>query len=121
MGYDAFPVRSSTERIYVTHLFMVGTGATVPTETFGAGVVMTRTAAGRLKLTWADDPGVFAGVTWGIGATTQGDVKGHTVTHSVYPLTAGTYTLEIDIWDSAFAAEDLEALEWLTLNIHFKR
>ena len=78
------------------------------------------TAAGRIKLTWADNPGTFLGFTWGLQATTQGDVKGHTVTASAYPLSASTFTLEIDIWDSAFAAEDLEILEWLYLDIAFK-
>jgi hypothetical protein len=116
---DAFPIRSPEPHVQTHKLFMVGTGASAPTELLGAGVAVTRTAAGRLLLTWAQNPGDFAGFTWGLNATTQGDVKGHTVTASVYPLTAGTYTLEVDIWDSAFAAEDLEALEWLKLDIDF--
>lgn len=118
---DAFPIRVSEPEVYLTWVRMVGTGASVPTEVLGAGVTITRTDVGRYLLTWLDNPGTFAGFTWGLNATTQGDIKGHTVTASVYPLTASTYTLEIDLWDSAFAAEDLEALEWLTLAIAFKR
>lgn len=122
MSYFASPVRASEPEVYETIVQLLGTGAAVPTKVLGTGISISRTAAGRILLTWADNPGTFVGIGgWGFNAATQGDVKGHTVTASVYPLTASTYTLELDIWDSAFAAEDLEALEWLTVRLLFKR
>lgn len=121
MALQAFESLDTEPAVWHSIVRMVGTGADVPTKILGSGITLSRTAAGRILLTWADNPGTFAGFTWGLQATTQSDVKGHTVTAGAWPQTASTYTLEIDIWDSTFAAEDLEALEWLTLDIMFKQ
>lgn len=118
---QAFEPTFSEPKLHVYHVRLLGTGAAAPTKVLGTGITVTRTAEGRYLLTWAENPYVFAGLTWGLQGTTQGNVKGHTVTCGAYPQTASTYTLEVDLWDSTFAAEDLEDAEWMTLDIAFKR
>ncbi len=120
MSFDAYPARDTEQDVRHHLVQLLGTGASAPTKVIGKGITVSYTAAGRYLLTWASNPGEFLGFTWGLQATTQADVKGHTVTAGAYPATASTFTLEIDLWDSAFAAEDLEALEWLFLDIAFK-
>lgn len=109
----------SEPAIYTTKVRFLGTGAANPTEVFGAGVTVTWVNTGRYLITWDDNPGLFAGYSWGLQSTTIANTKGCTVTVGVFDTTA--YTLEVDVWDSAFAARDLAALEWLNLNIDFKR
>ncbi len=101
---------------------LLGTGnGTVPTLDIGHGVTLAWTATGRIKITWADNPGTFVGFGGmpAFGDTTQANVKGWTATRGVYPLTASTFTLEIDIWNSTFAAADLATTSYLDLDLVF--
>jgi hypothetical protein len=102
-------------------LQLQGTGAgTVPTMVIGHGVTLSWTATGRVLITWAENPGTFVGVD---GATyrdaTQANVKGWTLTAGAYPASASTFTLEIDFWNSTFAAADLAATSFLDLCLVF--
>lgn len=100
------------------HVRLLGTGAAAPTKQIGQGIAVTRTALGVYKLTWTDNPGTFIGATHMLGAETPGDVKGHTLTRDTYDAT--NFVLEVSLWDSVFAANDLAATEYIDLVVAFK-
>lgn len=107
------------ERAY--SLVLKGNGAAAPSVVVGHGVGVTRTAIGRYLLTFKDNPGTFAGFG-GKGAfrdPAQANVKGWDLTAGAYPQTAGTFTLELDLWDSANAAVDLAATSFLDVTLLF--
>jgi hypothetical protein len=98
------------------HVGITGTGASAPTKRFGDGITVTRTAEGVLKFSFASHPGYFKGFRPGVlRADTPGDVKGHTITAGAYvPPAAGVAGyVELSLWDSTFAADDLDATEYL--------
>jgi hypothetical protein len=94
---------------------VTGTGAAHPTKRYGDGIAVTRTAVGVLRFTFASHPGYFRGWEWGLGDSTPADVKGHTVTRGAFvPATSSASAyIELSLWDSAFAADDLNATEEL--------
>lgn len=113
---DEFELRCTNPE-EVDHLVRFVGGAAACTKVYGPGVTVSYVATGRYLLTWAANPGVFLGATPGIQATTQSDVKGHTVTYGVFDTSA--FTLEVDFWNASDAAHDLAALEWITLRCVF--
>ena len=100
---------------------LLGTGASTPTKAIGQGVTVSRTATGVYKLTFDENPGTFARFTWGLGATVPGDVKQHTVTRGLPDSTASVYSLSVSLWNSAGAADDLQATEYMDLEIVYGR
>lgn len=117
-----FPSKSSHPNTRYHHVRLLGTGAADPTKEVGHGITATRTAEGVYKLTWADNPGVFLGIVGYIfGDTTPGDVKGHTLTRdtfSAFTSSSAAY-VEVSVWDSTFAANDLGATEYVDITIAF--
>lgn len=109
----------TTDRRYLCGL--TGTGAADPTKRYGDGITVTRTAAGVFKFTFSSHPGYFRGFSYGLGATTPGDVKGHTVTRGEF--TAATVSaaafITLSLWSSTFAADELNALEYLDVQFIF--
>lgn len=71
---DADPLRSTEPETYVSFVRLLGTGAAAPTKQRGAGITVTRTSAGLIKLTWGHDPGTFVGLAHAFRAATPGDV-----------------------------------------------
>lgn len=103
-----------------THLIrLLGAGAAAPTVDLGHGVTISRTAIGRYVITWLENPGTFVQFAWGLRDTTQANVKGWNVTAGLYPASANTFTLEVDVWTAAQAAVDLAATNYLDLCIVF--
>jgi hypothetical protein len=100
---------------------LTGAGAgVVPALTIGHGVVLSWTATGRVLITWAENPGTFVGIgSAHFRDPTQSIVKGWTCTAGAYPASASTFTLEIDFWNSAFAAADLALTSFLDLDLVF--
>ncbi len=99
---------------------ILGTGAADPTKEVGQGVTVTRTAEGVYKLTFAENPGTFVGIEgYVFGAETPGDVKGHTLTRDTFDTTDNVFSLSISVWDSSFAADDLDATEYLDVTVVF--
>lgn len=99
-----------------------GTGnGTAPTVTLGHRITATWIATGRVTLTWSDNPGTFVGIESGCfrDNSSQGNVKGWTMTAGAYPATASTFTLEIDFWNSSFAAADLATTSFIDLVVKF--
>lgn len=98
-----------------------GGGGVAPTLAIGHNVTLTLVATGRVKITWTDNPGTFVGIVSGFfrDNTSQATVKNWEVTAGAYPATANTFTLEIDIWNSAGAAADLATTSFLDLCLSF--
>ncbi len=94
---------------------MVGTGASAPTKVYGKDITIARSNTGVYTLTFATAPGTWAGYTWGIDATTPGNVKNHDV---VVTATSAT-VLTVNFFDTAAAAHDLAAAEWINLDLRF--
>lgn len=116
----AYPARATVPEVWLHPVRLLGTGAAAPTKELGNGIAVTRTAEGVYKLTWSENPGVFVGLVGHVfGDATPADVKGHTLTRDTYDATA--YSIEVSVWDSVFAADDLDATEYLDLLFAFKR
>lgn len=119
MPIDFYPVRSSEPGVTDYVVSIVGVNDANPTETYGQGVTITRTAEGVYRITWATNPGRFLGVKgYVFGATTMSDTKGYTVTRGVYNTSA--FTLDLSVWNSSFAASDIIALQYLDVTVSFK-
>jgi hypothetical protein len=97
---------------------LLGTGASVPTKSHGSGITVTRTGVGVYRLTWTDNPLTILGASYCFAGATPADLKGYTMTRSLY--TAATQTMDIYVWNSSFAAADLAATQVLDLVIRFK-
>jgi len=120
MGMDAYPVRDlQPEKIEVT-CRLLGTGASAPTleqPAAAAGISVGRTGAGVYTLTFTDDPGTYVGHTPGFECATPANVEDHKVVVHGYSSKVLTFT----VYDGTPAADDLEATEYLILNLEFKR
>jgi hypothetical protein len=98
-----------------------GGNGVAPSMVIGHGMTFTWLATGRVKITWAENPGTFAGIGAGFfrDNASQATVKNWEVTGGAYPATASTFTLEIDIWNAAGAAADLATTSFLDLDLVF--
>lgn len=108
------------ERLY--RIRLLGTGAADPTVELGQGVTVARTATGVYRITFNDGPGTFVGISgYMFGAATPGDVKGQTLTRSTWtaPTSTADGFLSVSVWSSTFAADDLQATEYLDITVVF--
>lgn len=115
---DSYPVRASLLELNIDTVRFVG-GTEAATKVYGPGVSVEWTSTGVYTLTWDENPGTYIGFTHGFQATTAADLAGYTVVAGVYD--ADAFTLAVTVSDSLFAATDLAALEWLTLDVKFSR
>lgn len=114
---DFYQERSSEPELRNVEVRMVGTGASAPTKVYGKGITIARSGAGVYTLTFSASPGRYAGYTWGIDATTPGNVKNHDVV-----LTATSATVyTVNFYDATGTARDLAATEWINLTLKFKQ
>lgn len=125
MSYDADPDRTteSNVRRHIVRMVGIAGGASAPTKIYGKGITISRTAAGRYLLTWADNPGTFIGCSKPlIQATTPGDVAGHDVVVEPFTSTPSTqtFTLAFRFYGATQVLHDLDALEWISMSIAFK-
>lgn len=118
MAQDAFTTRDSEADTVETSIRFVGTGAANPTKVYGKGVAITRTGAGAYSVVFSENPGNYVGFVPGLDATTPADLAGHTV---IGKWTAATLTFSLVLYNASFAAHDLAALEWINLELKFKR
>lgn len=110
--------KSNVHQERVHRMRLLGTGASAPTVEFCPNVTISRVSAGLYRITWADAVGTFmciGGYTF--GAATPGDVKGQTLTRDTFDTT--NKQLDIAVWSSAFAADDLQATEYLDVSFVF--
>ena len=115
---DSYESKASQAEIVETFVRFVG-GINAVTKVEGVGVTVTYVSTGIVTLTWAENPGRFMGVTWGLQATTASGVKGYTVVPGVFSATA--YTLAINITNGSETLANLAALEWCNLRVSFAR
>ncbi len=116
---EFFEDRASEAELRRHVVNMTGVGAGAPTKNYGQGITITRVAQGRVRLTWAENPGIYVGViSKSLDAHTQGNVKQWSVVAGDWDNV--NYALEVDLFDGAGAAVDLAAQEYLTLTIGFK-
>ncbi len=117
------PGKTSVPDERTVRVRLVGTGAADPTvQIVGPRVTVTHTATGVYKITFNDGMGTFVGMNAPMfGAVTPGDVKGQTCTRSAYTDATSTAAgfLSISVWNSSFAADDLQATEFLDLTFVF--
>lgn len=92
-------------------------GTTAVTKVEGKDVTISYVSTGRYRLTWAACPGVLMGATYGLQATTPGNIAGHTVIFGAF--TAGGTTLDFYVYNASDALHDLAALEWVTVKVVF--
>lgn len=116
---DHYPSKSTVPEERVTRIRLLGTGAAAPTIEVGQQITATLSATGVVKLTWAEHPGLFVGASYMFGAATPADVKGRTCTRDTPDTTAGVFSMEFSIWNSGFAADNLQATEFLDLTLVF--
>lgn len=120
---DSFPVRSPISECHIETLTLVGVTSSVA-KVYGPGATPTRTGAGAYLWTWAENPGLFIGTTYGLQATVMSGLAGFTVVAGAFtPFVTGSVSasLAFTVYNSSFAAADLTALQWATLNVVFAR
>lgn len=118
MSFDPFPYRTSEPELTGSIVKFVG-GAAAVTKLFGKALAVNYVGTGIVNLVWKENPGAFVGVLGHcFEATVHAGVKGYTVVAGVY--NPATFTLQIQIFNSAFALADLAALQWLTIVLGFK-
>lgn len=120
MAYEGYPQRSSEPELFRSVVMFVGGSAAV-TKVYGVGVTVAYIGTGLVDLTWSEPQGEYVGPLSApaFTATTAADVKGHTCVAGAYNAT--TRTVRLSITDASEALHDLAALEWLTLEIGFRR
>lgn len=119
MGFSNSRTSVNNERVHQFRL--LGTGAGDPTIELGpSGATVVRQAAGVYRITMPSGSGTFVAVRgYMLGAATPGDVKGQTVTRDTYTVPTATALgfVDVAIWSSTFAADDLQTTEYLDIAI----
>ena len=120
MSLNAFPVLSNEPELVAHVVRLQGAGAADFTvDVGGSGMSVARDGAGVHTITWSDNPGVFIGWSWSIGAATPTDVDGYSIVREAYSSSA--YTMQFNVLTEGQAAHDLSTSEWIDLVIYFKR
>lgn len=114
---EFYPSKTSLSDERVVRARFLGTGG-VPTIECGQRLSVSRVSAGLYRVTFGVGIGTFCGIGgYCFGAATPGDVKGQTMTRDTYDATNNQ--LDLAIWSSGFAADDLQATEYLDVNFVF--
>lgn len=116
----AHPAKASRPHVVKYFLRLLGADNADPTIEEGFGIKsVARTGEGAYRITFQQDPGLFLGLSgFGFMATTPGDLKGYTmVVDSPYDTT--NFQLDVVVYNSSFAAADLIAAQWGTLELAF--
>jgi len=115
-GYTS---RSAEPELVTYEVLGVGGSAAVTEVTnTTSGVALSYVSTGRFRLTWPENPGVFAGAVWSFQATTPADVRNYEAVHGAYDTSA--FTLDVYLYESG-TLTDLAALEWLNGTVKFKQ
>lgn len=103
--------QQNTQPQAVEHVFRGQGGSATITQERGKGATLTRTGTGAYRLTWSESPGTFVAARAQLAAATPGDLAGHTVIFDTYDTT--NLRLDFVVYNSAFAAHDLAANEYV--------
>jgi hypothetical protein len=114
-----FPGRNTAPDTYQLTVLLTGADTSAPTVTMGT---VAYTGVGDYRISFAEDPGTFMGMTYGLGATTRTALVGHTVTHGLFTAKSGSTAAYIDIsfYNASEAAHNLQLLEYMSLTFTFK-
>lgn len=115
------PVRSTLMDDVRYVLGLTGTGAADATKRFGDNMSVARQGVGVHRISFLTHPGALKGIRHTFRATAPAAVKGYTVTFGDYVAAVGNTPgyIEVSIWNSAFAAADLAAAQFLELEFTF--
>jgi hypothetical protein len=117
---DRFDTKTNIAEERITRVGITGTGAADATVRAGRGFTVTRQGVGVHRVTFAKNPGTFVGLAGAVfRADTASAVKGYTLTASPPVSSGGTQYIDISIWNSAFAAADLAAAQYLDVSFLF--
>lgn len=103
-------------------LGLTGTGAADATKRYGDNMSVARQGVGVHRVSFLSHPGALKQVSPGsFRATAPAAVKGYTLTAGDYVAPVGNTPgyIEVSIWNSAFAAADLAAAQFLELEFTF--
>jgi hypothetical protein len=119
MSLPANPDRVSESEVTTYLVRLLGTGAATPTKEFGQNITVSRLGVGNYRLTFTDSPGVWVNYAWALEGTTPANLKGCTVVATTYDAT--NKRLDVQLYDSAFAARELAATEKMHLTLNIKQ
>lgn len=101
---------------------ITGASTSDPTKRVGPGVTVTRTAAGVIKYSFAENPGLFVEIEGhAFGAVTPSGVKGYSMSRGVYTSPSGSTAgyIELSFWDASNAAVDLTSVQYFDVTFVF--
>lgn len=112
------PSKSCVHEERIIRIRLLGTGAADPTVEYGPSMTVLRQATGVYRITLLEGRGLFIGIGgYVFGAATPGDVKGQTLTRDTWDAT--NKQLDLAVWSSTFAADELQATEYLDVSLVF--
>jgi hypothetical protein len=112
------PSKSCVHEERVIRIRLLGTGAADPTVEYGPSMTVVHQATGVYRITLNEGRGTFICIGgYVFGAATPGDVKGQTLTRDTWDAT--NRQLDLAVWSSTFAADDLQATEYLDVSLVF--
>jgi len=108
----------STQPEHVVHTVMLeGAGTDDPEilDGTGAGLSVSRDAAGVYTISWNENPGRFRGWHVGLGADDPSDLEGYTVVRDGYD----DLELEFRVYNAEGTLADLAADQYLDIEVKF--
>lgn len=112
------PSRTNVHNERVRRLRILGTGAADPVVEFGPNMTVKLQATGVYRVTFNEAVGTFINLGgYTFGAATPGDVKGQTLTRDTFDAT--NKQIDLAVWSSGFAADNLQATEYLDVSFIF--
>jgi hypothetical protein len=120
MSFNESKTNISEERL--VRVGITGAATSDPTRRAGPGVVVTRTAIGVVRFTFADNPGTFVGIAGhAFRAVTPSGVKGYSISGGSYvaPASGARAYIEVSLWDASNAAVDLTNVQYLDVTFAF--
>lgn len=121
MNFNPTKTNVPNERLVRTGI--TGASTSNPTERVGGGVVVTRTAAGVYRYTFADNLGTFVGLAGApaLSAVTMSGVKGYSASGGAYVAPTGSTAgyIEVSVWDASNNAVDLTNVQYMDVTFVF--
>jgi len=119
---DFSPSRTNIPEERLVRVGITGASTSNPTRRAGAGVTVTRTAAGVLKYSFNENPGTFVEIGGhSFGADTPSGVKGYTISRDTFVAPSGSTDayIEVSMWDASNNAVDLTNVQYLDITFVF--
>src|SRR5262245_6204309 len=121
MSLDLFPLRCSEPELTCQVVCVQGNTSSTPTEVVGFGSATTWFATGKLRITFSDYQGAYAGSHCQIDDTNPDTVKGFTVHCDKDSYSATTKAMDVWIYNASQALADPATTTFLTITLYFTR